>query len=89
MKAIQKARKNRIIVGLESGRSIREVVALFDVSESYVYEVRKSVTKVLKNNVGGGKPKLSLQSQRYCTVMNGFYAPTLHDTSARLLAADH
>jgi len=74
MKAIQKARKNKIIVGLESGRSIREVVALFDVSESYVYEVRKSVTKVLKNNVGGGKPKLSLQSQRYCTRLSHLLA---------------
>jgi len=66
MKAIQKAKKNKIIVELENG-SIREVVALFDVSESYVHGVRKSVTKVFNNNVGGGKPKLSLQSQRYCT----------------------
>jgi len=67
MKTIQKDKKNQIIVELENGRSIREVAALFGVSKSYIHGVRKSVTKVLKNNVGGRKPKLSLQSQRYCT----------------------
>ena len=67
MKIIQKDKKNKIIVELENGKSIREVAALFDVSKSYIHGVRKSVTKVLNNNVGGRKPKLSLQSQRYCT----------------------
>ena len=60
MKTIQEDKKKNIIVELENGKSIREIAALFDVSKSYVHEVRNSTTKIFNVNVGGRKQSYHL-----------------------------